>query len=150
MGKHEFVLDSIKEYWGGMLQKGATSFWERYVEDEEEPECYAMYDRKYGKSLCHAWGATPIYLLGKYYIGIKPTALGFKTFECCPRIDLLNNFEATLPIGRGKIEIKNHSNICEVCFNHGECKLTINQKTYILQKNKHYTIDTLNGKVFTH
>jgi len=26
-----------------------------------------MYGRKYGKSLCHAWGAAPLYLLGRYY-----------------------------------------------------------------------------------
>ena len=25
-----------------------------------------------GKSLCHAWGASPIYLLGKYYLVIRP------------------------------------------------------------------------------
>lgn len=147
MGKHELVLDEIKKYWGGMLQRGATSFWERYVEDEKEPECYSMYGRKYGKSLCHAWGASPLYLIGKYYIGLYPTSLGFKTFECHPRIDLLHNFEAILPLGNGKIEIKNYGNLFEIYFNHGECKLTINSKAYVLQKGRHYVIDTVKGKI---
>lgn len=39
-----------------------------------------MYGRKFGKSLCHAWGASPIYLLGKYYLGIKPTSAGYATY----------------------------------------------------------------------
>jgi hypothetical protein len=30
-----------------------------------------MYGRPFGKSLCHAWGASPIYLLGKYYLGVN-------------------------------------------------------------------------------
>ena len=29
-----------------------------------------MYLDKYLKSLCHAWGAVPIYLLGRYCLGV--------------------------------------------------------------------------------
>jgi hypothetical protein len=69
LGEQKFVLDEMKSYWGGMLKLGATSFWEEYNPTKSGAEHYAMYGRPFGKSLCHAWGASPIYLLGKYYLG---------------------------------------------------------------------------------
>src|SRR5690606_14650571 len=30
LGEQEYVLDEIRDYWGGMLSLGATSFWEKY------------------------------------------------------------------------------------------------------------------------
>ena len=65
MGYHTKVLQEIRDYWGGMLREGATSFWEKYVPTENGVQHLAMYGRPYGKSLCHAWGASPVYLLGK-------------------------------------------------------------------------------------
>ncbi|MCL2752095.1 MAG: alpha-rhamnosidase [Firmicutes bacterium] len=65
-GHVETVIDEIKTYWGGMLSLGATSFWEAYDPRQKGAEHYAMYGRPYGKSLCHAWGAAPLYLLGRY------------------------------------------------------------------------------------
>ncbi|MCL1821872.1 MAG: hypothetical protein FWG22_03515, partial [Prolixibacteraceae bacterium] len=32
--QHEYVLGEIKDYWGGMLKLGATSFWEAYNPEE--------------------------------------------------------------------------------------------------------------------
>jgi alpha-L-rhamnosidase len=72
MGEQSYVLKEMKDYWGGMLNLGATSFWEEYDPSKTGAEHYAMYGRPFGKSLCHAWGASPIYLLGKYYLGVKP------------------------------------------------------------------------------
>lgn len=67
IGEQQYVLDQIRDYWGGMIEKGATAFWETYDPDEDEKERLAMYGDPYGKSLCHAWGASPIYLLGRYF-----------------------------------------------------------------------------------
>lgn len=67
-GRKEEVFSQIKSYWGGMVAHGATSFWELY--NPHESEHYQMYGRKYGKSLCHAWGAAPLYLLGRYFLGV--------------------------------------------------------------------------------
>lgn len=67
IGERQYVLDQIRDYWGGMIEKGATAFWETYDPDEDEKERLAMYGDPYGKSLCHAWGASPIYLLGRYF-----------------------------------------------------------------------------------
>ena len=76
-GQHTQVLQEMRDYWGGMLREGATSFWEKYVPSEQGTQHLAMYGRPYGKSLCHAWGASPVYLLGKYYLGVRPTKPGY-------------------------------------------------------------------------
>ena len=65
-GRADYVREEIKAYWGGMLDLGATSFWETFDPRQTGAGHYAMYGRKYGKSLCHAWGASPIYLLARY------------------------------------------------------------------------------------
>ena len=70
LGEQEAVMREMKAYWGGMLREGATSFWEKYNPEEQGTQHLQMYGRPYGKSLCHAWGASPIYLLGKYYLGV--------------------------------------------------------------------------------
>jgi hypothetical protein len=64
MGEQELVLKEMKDYWGGMLNLGATSFWEEFNPSKKGTEHLAMYGRPFGKSLCHAWGASPLYLLG--------------------------------------------------------------------------------------
>ena len=74
LGLQRQVLQEMRAYWGGMLAQGATTFWETYDPKEGYPERLAMYGNRYGKSLCHAWGASPVYLLGKYYLGIPPKA----------------------------------------------------------------------------
>jgi len=75
------VLSEIKAYWGGMLREGATSFWEKYNPEMKGDEHLAMYGRPYGKSLCHAWGASPVYLLGRYYLGVEPLLPGYGAAE---------------------------------------------------------------------
>ena len=69
MGRYAEVLEQIKAYWGGMLARGAVTFWEEYDPNVPEEEQYDMYGDKFGKSLCHAWAASPIYLLAKYFAG---------------------------------------------------------------------------------
>lgn len=34
---------------------------------------YDMYGDRFGKSLCHAWGASPVYLLARYFVGLEIT-----------------------------------------------------------------------------
>ena len=105
VGEQPFVLDEIKSYWGGMIDLGATTFWEKYNPEQEGLEHYAMYGRPFGKSLCHAWGASPIYLLGKYFVGVKPTAPGYEEFEIRPVLGGLEWFESTIPTPNGEIKV---------------------------------------------
>jgi len=105
IGEQEQVLKDIKAYWGGMLREGATTFWEKYNPEETGNQHYTMYNRPYGKSLCHAWGASPIYLLGKYYLGVKPTKEGYKEFAIEPVLGGLKWMEGTVPTPHGSIHI---------------------------------------------
>jgi hypothetical protein len=95
----------MKSYWGGMLDLGATSFWEEYNPDKKGAEHLAMYGRKFGKSLCHAWGASPIYLLGKYYLGVSPTQPGYQTYTIQPQLGGLQWMQGKVPTPNGDIEV---------------------------------------------
>jgi hypothetical protein len=105
MGEQDYVLKEMKNYWGGMLKLGATSFWEEYDPSKKGAEHYAMYGREFGKSLCHAWGASPIYLLGKYYLGVKPTSAGYATYSIEPSLGGLKWMQGEVPTPAGNIEM---------------------------------------------
>lgn len=104
-GQIETVTRFLKEYWGGMLKEGATSFWEEYIPELHGVEKYEMYERKYGKSLCHAWSAGPILLFGKYYLGVKPVDPGYKRFVAAPSLGGLTQIEGKVPTPDGWIEV---------------------------------------------
>jgi alpha-L-rhamnosidase len=105
MGEQDYVLKEMKSYWGGMLQLGATSFWEEFNPSKQGAEHYAMYGRPFGKSLCHAWGASPIYLLGKYYLGVKPLSAGYATWVAEPALGGLQWMEGKVPTPKGDISM---------------------------------------------
>lgn len=106
IGRQADVIREIKSYWGGMLRLGATSFWELYNPDEKGDRQYAMYGRRFGKSLCHAWGASPVYLLGRYCLGVTPTAPGFSEYEVKPDLGGLEWIEGAVPAPFGLIHVK--------------------------------------------
>ncbi|SHE74434.1 alpha-L-rhamnosidase-related protein [Dysgonomonas macrotermitis] len=120
LGEHDYVLKEIRDYWGGMLNLGATSFWEKYNPDEKGTEHLAMYGRPYGKSLCHAWGASPIYLLGKYYIGVKPEKEGYKEFSIRPVLGDLKWMEGSVPTPDGDINVYMDKQQIKVSATEGE------------------------------
>jgi alpha-L-rhamnosidase len=106
MGEQQYVLNEMKDYWGGMLKLGATTFWEEYNPTVQGAAHYAMYGREFGKSLCHAWGASPIYLLGKYYLGVKPTSAGYATYIIQPALGGLQWINGHVPTPKGVIGVK--------------------------------------------
>jgi alpha-L-rhamnosidase len=57
--KHE-AMDWLRSYWGGMIKKGADTFWEVYVPDDDLKSPYNSY---LINSYCHAWSCTPSYFL---------------------------------------------------------------------------------------
>lgn len=61
--------EMLSNYWGDMLKLSATTIWKLTI-PKSGIEHYSMYLDKYLKSLCHAWGAVPIYLLGRYCLGV--------------------------------------------------------------------------------
>ncbi|TLS48771.1 alpha-rhamnosidase [Paenibacillus antri] len=105
-GKHDVVRGELLSYWGGMIELGATTFWEEYDPALADDEHYGMYGVAFGKSLCHAWGAGPIYLLGKYFLGVVPTSPGYETYRVAPNLGGLSRMKGTLPLGRGRISLE--------------------------------------------
>lgn len=105
LGEQPYVTKEIKAYWGGMLKLGATSFWEKYNPEEKGSEHYAMYGRPFGKSLCHAWGASPLYLLGKYYLGVSPVKPGYEEFFVEPSLGGLEWIKGSVPTPYGNIQV---------------------------------------------
>lgn len=140
LGKHEQVMSEMLDYWGGMIEEGATSFWEKYVPGEHGAEKYAMYGRPFGKSLCHAWGASPIYLLGKYYLGVQPTSPGYKTFEVRPNLGGLKEMEGTVPTPFGQVYIKMNTQQVTVKSDSGGGVLIVGDKRVDIPEGKEITL----------
>lgn len=105
LGGAEEIVGEIRRYWGGMLSHGATTFWERFDPSEGEEECLSMYGRRYGKSLCHAWGASPLYLIGKYLLGLDTGLTCGKSFVLQPAFALLGDFSVRLPVPGGELVV---------------------------------------------
>jgi alpha-L-rhamnosidase len=104
-GQIDHVRQEILDYWGGMLDLGATTFWEEFDPAMRGPEHYAMYGEPFDKSLCHAWGAAPIYLLGRYFLGVRPLSPGYATFEVRPQLAGLDHIRGTVPTPNGEIRV---------------------------------------------
>lgn len=122
------VLQEIRDYWGGMLHEGATSFWEKYNPEETGTQHLAMYGRPYGKSLCHAWGASPIYLIGKYYLGVQPTKPGYEEYLVKPVLGDLQWMEGDVPTPFGKIHVSMSRQEVTIYSDGGHGTLMIGEK----------------------
>lgn len=133
IGEFEEVLERMCEYWGSMLDLGATSFWEEYNPEKSLEEQYPMYGDKFGKSFCHAWGASPIYIIGKFYLGVQPTSAGYETFEVKPFLDMFAEVNATVPVKGGKVSIKKKNGILEVTSSRNGGVLIYKSKQYTLK-----------------
>lgn len=55
--------DYLIDYWGGMVKKGADTFWEAY---DPKDDLISPYGFAPVNSACHAWSCTPVYFIHKY------------------------------------------------------------------------------------
>ena len=56
------AIQLVREYWGGMIAKGADTFWEAY---DPNDDFVSPYRSVLLNSYCHAWSCTPSYWLRK-------------------------------------------------------------------------------------
>jgi alpha-L-rhamnosidase len=136
LGEQSRVMKEMKAYWGGMLREGATTFWEKYNPSEHGTQHLAMYGRPFGKSLCHAWGASPIYLLGKYYLGVTPTKPGYEEYEVKPVLGGLKWMEGDVPTPFGKIHVKMNDKYIRVKSDGGHGILIVKNKKIDIPSRK--------------
>ena len=135
-GEKKAVTQEMVSYWGGMLDLGATTFWEEYDPEKEAAEQLSMYADKFGKSLCHAWGASPIYILGRYYLGVSPTSFGYETFLVEPDRGGLAWIQGKVPINGGYVSVKLDASGVEVCTDKEGGILQYRGQQYALKKNE--------------
>lgn len=114
MGCHNEVLQQVKAYWGGMLERGAVTFWEEYDPQVSQEKQYDMYGDKFGKSLCHAWSASPIYLLAKYFIGLEITDAANNEYTLHPHLETFSSLDCILPVGKKDIYLHWNGNHVDV------------------------------------
>lgn len=62
-GMNEAAKAYMLEYWGGMVMKGADTFWEAYDPENDFISPYNFYPLN---SYCHAWSCTPVYFIYTY------------------------------------------------------------------------------------
>lgn len=104
-GNTTLLEQSIREYYGSMLGTGATTLYEEYDPEKSGVEHYAMYGNPFEKSLCHAWSASPIYLLGRYRAGVRNTGIAYDRFEVRPKLGSLTAFDTVVPVPGGEVQV---------------------------------------------
>jgi hypothetical protein len=140
IGEFSYMTDMLHSYWGGMINHGATTIWEEYFPEKSRVENYAMYGKPFGKSLCHAWGASPIYLLGKYALGVRPTSPAYETYEVRPNLMCFGAFEGTVPAANGTVWVKMTRESVTVRSDIEGGTLVLGDKTYSIEKDCELTV----------
>jgi alpha-L-rhamnosidase len=122
-GDYQGALDNIREYWGGMLDLGATSFWEHFEIDwlknanridevvaEGKVDVHAAYGdhcyKGFRHSFCHGWASGPTSWLSEYVLGVRVLEPGCKKVKIEPHLGDLEWVEGTFPTPYGVIRIR--------------------------------------------
>ncbi|MDD5704283.1 MAG: alpha-L-rhamnosidase N-terminal domain-containing protein [Kiritimatiellae bacterium] len=99
-GRAADALKLIRDYWGGMLDRGATTFWE--VFDPETPGGQ-LPDRMW--SLCHEFCCGPVHSLPRHVLGVQPREAGFRKVLIEPLTVDLTWAEGCVPTPLGDIGV---------------------------------------------
>ena len=122
-GDYTGAMACIREYWGAMLDLGATTFWEdfdlKWTDnaariDELVPDGKIDVHATYGKycymgfrhSLCHGWASGPTAWLSQHVLGVEVVEPGCKTVRIRPNLGNLQWAEGTYPTPKGAIKIR--------------------------------------------
>lgn len=121
-GENQVAMDVARDYWGAMIDRGATTFWEdfdlKWLEnagriDEATPEgmeslhgdrgayCYVGLRH----SLCHGWASGPAAWISANVMGVTPLEPGFKKAQVKPFLGDLDWFEGAVPTPYGQIKV---------------------------------------------
>ncbi len=122
-GDYQGAIDVIRQYWGAMLDLGATTFWEDFDLqwtknagriDELVPEgkkdihgdfgnyCYVGFRH----SLCHGWASGPTAWLSEHVLGVRIVEPGGIVVRIQPHLADLDWAEGTFPTTKGIIKVR--------------------------------------------
>ena len=122
-GNYKEALNIIRQYWGGMLSVGATTFWEDFdinwlnnaspIDEMPQPgktDIHADYGNYCYKglrhSLCHGWASGPTAWLSEHILGIKILEPGCRKIQISPNLGNLEYAEGSYPTPFGVLEVK--------------------------------------------
>ena len=135
-GNTNLLEKSIREYYGSMLATGATTLYEEYDPTMTGVEHYAMYGNPFEKSLCHAWSASPIYLLGNFRLGVENTGIAYDTFDVRPNPGDLKGFHGKVPVPGGTVSVSVDQEEIRVYSEIPGGTLYVDGKAYTLEAKK--------------
>lgn len=105
------AMEMLRSFWGGMMERGATTWWETF--DPTTPFCtvpgpYQGNTPTYLQdhvpvSFCHAWGASPTYLLTQRVLGVDMLEFGSNVVTLSPYIGNLKRARGEVPTPKGTI-----------------------------------------------
>lgn len=113
----------ISEFWGAMLDLGATTFWEDFniawadnagrIDEIPSPDkvdvhkAYGDYCYKgYRHSFCHGWASGPTPWMSRYVLGVRPLEPGFAKVSINPSLGSLEWAEGSFPTPRGVLRVR--------------------------------------------
>ncbi len=122
-GKYQEGMNIISDYWGAMLDLGATTFWENFDYSERTKAARIdqltpanMFDIHADGgdhcyiglrgSLCHGWASGPTSWLTSHVLGIKVMEPGSKVIQIRPNLGSLTFAEGTFPTPYGIVTVK--------------------------------------------
>ena len=91
-GLRQQAIDLIRAKWAGMLDSGATTFWETWDATNE--------------SRCHGGAASPLYLLSQHVLGVMPVDVGWKQVRIAPLSAGLEYARGQVPSPLGAIRVE--------------------------------------------
>jgi alpha-L-rhamnosidase len=108
-GHRPEALAWIRQYWGGMIAEGATSFWEAYYPSWPKNNFHASLQADDGTgyfvSLAHGWSSGPTPFLMEQILGIQPTAGGFSQVTIRPDLAGLSWAKGAEPTPHGLLKV---------------------------------------------
>ncbi len=108
-GRAAAAVARLRSVWLPMIRQGYRRFFEDIHPTFEPPAQLAMYGRKYGNSLCHAWaGAAPVMALSRGVLGVEPTEPGYRVCTIAPQRCGLEWVRGAVPTPTGVIEVEWH------------------------------------------
>lgn len=122
-GDHAGALQVIRDYWGAMLDLGATSFWEDFditwVDQAARIDALPLpgkidVHKNYGDhcykglrhSLCHGWAGGPAAWLSDHVLGVQPLVAGMQRVRITPHLADLDWAEGRYPTPHGDISVR--------------------------------------------
>jgi alpha-L-rhamnosidase len=122
-GDFQGAMDNIRQYWGGMIDLGATTFWEDFDIDwmknagriDELPsvnkvDVHATYGnycyKGFRHSFCHGWASGPTSWLSENVLGVKVVEPGCKVIRIDPHLGDLLWVEGAFPTPFGVVKVR--------------------------------------------